>query len=282
MAQKPSIRKKSSTFKYFLTYSFIWIVAGAICTGASLDVRHSKFINDSQILREFSDIFTPWVADRGGRFTLDVNEDKFVLAKGDRRKEDIDNFIVQVNTGLLELPDITVDGLRLLLCHEMGHLLGEEPYRKIPAEYGSDADFIDKNGKPFFTCEGQADWWATNTCMKVLLNLQDEESLNKRAIDIHPKVTERCQKKFSSKKDQLICQLSAHAGLFFLQMGFKTKDFGIQFGFDFEAKERPRQTIDGEYPSRQCRLDTILAGAATPRGEEGRPACWYVPTSSSK
>ena len=54
--------------------------------------------------------------------------------------------------GTIRIEDFTLDAYAALVCHEMGHLIGGEPFQSIP-------------GAEWASAEGQADFFAASTCL---------------------------------------------------------------------------------------------------------------------
>lgn len=141
---------------------------------------------------------------------------------------------VEVYTGLLKSSRLTADALRMTICHEIGHLAGGVPRKNVPMDWEGP---IDENGMSFLSSEGQADYYAGMECFK--------------------KIT---------KDDSSVDRIS-QAGLKFLNLVY---DFPISI-------ETPDLSVTPElirdsYPGRQCRLDTIVAGAK----KLARPSCWFI------
>jgi hypothetical protein len=144
-----------------------------------------------------------------------------------------DSLIVEINTGVLKAPRLNPDALRMLVCHELGHLFGGDPKKDAPYEWEGPTG---PDGRSLLSAEGQADFFAGLECFRKLT-----------------------VKKVSSSR-------IAKAGLDFLNL---VKVFPIAINTQ-DLSVTPK-LIRNFYPSRQCRLDTIVLAA---RGES-RPDCWY-------
>lgn len=169
---------------------------------------------------------------------LNINQ-KIIILEGDLNKQE---------------PDV----LSLIMCHELGHAMGEYPRRPAPFDYDGP---VGADGNMVYASEGAADYYATNKCLKYLW--KDHLILPEK---IDPAVEAKCNTKFKNQNDAIVCKRSSMAALNYLnvkpwtQVSFQTPDPGVV-----------SKTITNEYPSRQCRLDTYLAGALN----ENRPLCWY-------
>ncbi len=174
-------------------------------------------------------------------------------------------FRITIEKGLIVARETTSDSFALILCHELGHAMGGAPYKKSKT--------IDNAGETVTTiswssAEGQADYFATSSCMRRYLEseynrdyLQDQK--------ISEDITARCSKNYNALEDQAICIRSALAIAPALQMINQNQS---ALSFATPDQTSVEATLLG-YPSLQCRMDTYLNGAT---GEE-RPSCWYLP-----
>jgi hypothetical protein len=128
--------------------------------------------------------------------------------------------------GMARAPYMNRDGLELILCHELGHHLGGPPY-KIKSTWAS--------------AEGQADYFATKSCLKELWK-EDSKKISIRSIVASQNVV------------KMIAEVS----------GDILPD--IQKPDLLRVKE-----TELDYPSLQCRLDTFVAGTF----DSSRPGCWF-------
>lgn len=76
-------------------------------------------------------------------------------------------FVIQVMGGMVSQPEMNADTLKLLLCHEIGHLLGGPPLKS-------------RNG--WSSTEGQADYYSAKYCARVLG--MDENSFLDAALNL--------------------------------------------------------------------------------------------------
>lgn len=187
--------------------------------------------------------------------------------------------------GFLTSPRLTPDAYRLALCHELGHLFGGAPRRPPPPEWDGP---VHKDGAMLLSNEGQADYFSTYVCFRRITQSEDHQrELNGQAVP--ERLVRSCRKAWGATPEALGCQRAGLAGLQFLQL---TREFPISFSTkDSHLSSR----MEHGYPSRQCRLDTILAGAVCRQesplvldetdgvkngcllGSGARPACWYRP-----
>lgn len=184
---------------------------------------------------------------------------------------------VVVNSGLLSSPRLSPDGLRMIICHELGHLFGGAPRKNVPMEWEGP---VAHDGMSFLSSEGQADYYAGLSCFKELVKLAEGD-------DIQPADASRVGSNLKAKcgEDQL-CLRGALAGVDFLNLNF---DFPISC--EVKDEEVTPVLIRDSYPGRQCRLDTIVNASAcndlqslsldfsdATKNEcesNRRPLCWY-------
>jgi hypothetical protein len=155
--------------------------------------------------------------------------------------------------GLARRPELTTDGWRTILCHEMGHFFGGEPL-----------------GRGGLAAEAQADYYATSVCLPRLWGdstFQDAPATEQNP-DLPAAIVESCDQWDTERA--AICRRSLRAAWTTLHMAANDRE---QPAPDFLTPDASvvDQTIT-RYPSVQCRLDTFVAGAL----DQERPACWYA------
>lgn len=174
------------------------------------------------------------------------------------------NMFVIINVGLLKSQRLTPDTLRMIACHEIGHLLAGDPRKNIPMDWTGP---IAPDGLSYLSSEGQADYFAARTCFPKLVLGQDHSNLI-NIEKVTPTLKSKCaQREHSTANDYHLCLRSSVAGYDFLRL---TYDFSISFD---TPDDRITASLERDtYPGRQCRLDTFVAGAL---GNAPRPACWF-------
>lgn len=179
-----------------------------------------------------------------------------VVASADRNTRAVR---VVIHEGLLRSPRLTADGFRMIVCHELGHIFGGDPRRPNPPEFEGP---YAPDGLSLLSAEGQADFFASKCFRRLVAG--DSHSLSVAASE---RARGRCERKWGVRtKDSFVCRRTIQGALEFLNLV-------MEFPISLEREDlsvAPR-TLLGEYPSRQCRLDTMVAAALD--GE--RPACWF-------
>lgn len=191
-------------------------------------------------------------------------------------------YILGLYGGLLTSPRLTYGTLAMTLCHELGHIFGGSPRRPPPPEWDGP---VDANGDLRLSAEGQADYYSTASCFRQLLKGEDHRDHLKDQV-ISPRLLEKCKESWPlHSENYFICLRAGLAALDFLNL---TKDFDISL--EREDTSEVTKTIRGSYPPRQCRLDTMVAGALCKADSPlywkdllspcvdnlgKRPACWF-------
>lgn len=191
---------------------------------------------------------------------------------------------VVIDRGLLSSMRLSEDGLRVVICHEIGHILSGAPRKSAPMDWDGP---LAPDGDSWMSSEGQSDYYANSICFRNIVQKQNHFLYLK---NVPASVVQLCNEAWGpSTKNSQICQRAALGGENFLKLTF---DFPISF--DTPSTEVTDKTIKDSYPSRQCRLDTLLAGAlcresfplkldlhdpskyncSNKIGQ--RPSCWYA------
>jgi hypothetical protein len=229
-----------------------------------------------QIIKEIKSIYI--TEDNLKQIKIESNwENSFTVAYSSHRDN---KWIIYVNGGMARATSMTPDAFRLLLCHEMGHLIGGAP-------------FASENR--WAAVEGQADYFASSKCMKRVLEHKD----NTTFLQTHPaplEIQAKCQQSYANINQQEICIRTSLAGEALISAFAYMLNKPNPSLLDHDSSVVNRTIID-DYPSIQCRLDTIIAGAtcdidpvgitsSTSAHQNGctaqngdriglRPACWF-------
>jgi hypothetical protein len=220
----------------------------------------------------------------GKPLSITIEENESISAAADHT---ITELKVIVHSGLLKSPRLTADGLRMIICHELGHLFGGSPRSHPPFEWDGP---VASDGMSLMSSEGQADYYAGLVCFKKLVRFSEQENIEKiEDPRIGPELKRKCYQVAGLEEDELaLCYRAALGGLDFLTV---THDFPISC--ETEDTSIAPDLIRDTYPPRQCRLDTIIRGASCPddfplaldfyqdetnscrMNYAERPLCWY-------
>jgi hypothetical protein len=189
-------------------------------------------------------------------------------------------YSLKIYGGLARYAPLTKDGFTLILCHEIGHLIGGAP-----------------TWKPFniSSSEGQADYFATLKCFR---RINKDEKITINAKQVHPLAIEKCRESFSDNTDYNLCLRSALAQESLNKTITKLADLKVEPDLQTPDPYVRMFILFNGYPSPQCRLDTMLAGSLCQNDSSElmekdlynkgtcfekngdtvglRPKCWYV------
>ena len=156
--------------------------------------------------------------------------------------------------------DLNQDARTLQVCHEIGHLLGGAPLK--PG---------DNSVIPTVSVEGQADYFATSYCLKRIW----KRNIGNSPYHFHSSL---CKAKYINPAEQNFCNRIAEASLslsLFNHHQSNLKDDALHAGYLSKKDLRlysGRPTLNNfedrvvtetvtSWPSPQCRLDSLMAGA---------------------
>lgn len=159
--------------------------------------------------------------------------------------------VIYLGGGSLKLPAYTTDIFTIILCHEIGHLIGGEPY-KSGHHYKS-------------SVEGQADYFAIGCARKVFQESGITPENNKLSEAKKTEISDFCKEYRPSLSTQSECQHLGEAAYSSLMLG---EDVGIDF--DFHEKSTLDETLNHR-PSQRCQLKTFFAAMVG----GPRPGCWF-------
>lgn len=254
--------------------------------GLLLVISTASFANSwkEQIIEDAKTIYTPLsITTFNKPLYFQTSESPTV---GGSAHHEVSHLAVVIDKGLLETSRLTPDGFRMIVCHELGHLFGGSPRRHAPPEWDGP---VAHDGLSLMTSEGQADYYASLVCFRKMLELESSESPRPDLERVGPRLKRKCQEEAGFKGLELeMCLRAALAGEDFLKVVF---DFPISCE-KFDDSITPHLIRD-MYPSRQCRLDTIVSGALCSEEQPfvldfnlmennscgqtyaERPGCWY-------
>lgn len=160
------------------------------------------------------------------------------------------HFVITLTGQVARFAHITKDAYAIVACHEMGHILGSSPRQT-------------KSIKLWSSVEGQADYWATNKCMwKYIANTQSNQTFSERKL---------CQEAFESTPQKIMgCNRIITAIESMVQYFNSLNHQTSMIALNKKDTSTVSKTLE-TYPSLQCRIDTLKAGAL----DQDKPKCWY-------
>jgi hypothetical protein len=194
-------------------------------------------VSYQKVLQTFKGVYGPLLREKAG-LELEVqidqeNPDYFGGASIEGHR-----FIVSLGNSLPAQPGMTAGAIAFALCHEAGHALGGAP-KKTSRE----------NKLSWASVEGQSDYYAASTCLPKLFSTKELQTANQSQAIVQ------------SGLDWMLTvyELIRFSGI--AAPSINTPDLSVA----------PTTVVT--YPTLQCRLDTIVAGA----GGQPRPPCWFRP-----
>ena len=195
--------------------------------------------------------------------------------------------------GLARRNEVTPDGFALVVCHELGHHFGGFAFK----------------GSAWAANEGQADYFATQSCARQIWKNQIQENAFYRN-EINQYEKQKCDVAWSSEADQNLCYRVVAGGQSLANL-LAALGNGKAPKFDTPDRSVVKKT-DDEHPAAQCRLDTyfngslctatfdpkIIPGRSDSKGQQSasaeaaaykyscsvksqatgaRPSCWFKP-----
>jgi hypothetical protein len=224
-----------------------------------------------EVINKFHDYWNPIIQEKYQKKLIFENSWEESRVNASATRDDDNNPVIRVNGGLARHPDITKNGLMMILCHELGHHLG-----------GAPKSFRGRSKKrSWSSAEGQADYFATTKCMaKMVIDNQ-----------IFPEPF-----KYSVKAcNNSLCRKIAPAALSVGNLFASLKGEWKKPSLDKKSKNQVYSTYY-LHPTPQCRLDTFIAGSLCTQDFEkdfddfdhkvgsciqdldpdaARPKCWF-------
>lgn len=181
---------------------------------------------------------------------------------------------LRVSPALMNSKQLSQDEWQMILCHEVGHILGGAPYTWVNQDDGGE-----------YSAEGQADYFAASKCLRTLWT---DKAQNTVAVSTLTKELVTKIKARGCLSNQCIRIVATANDL----LGALSPDESFAVDRRSEDKVTETQTFPVSSPA-QCRLDTMIAGAlcevdpaipfsssnqrdgACASGPGARPACWF-------
>ena len=221
----------------------------------------------NKVLDTFYELYAPRIEALGGTFVIerdwiDGSVNAFSWKGGTQ-------YGIEIPGGMSRYELINEEAFILVICHEMGHVLGGGPHR-----YGT-------------SFEGQSDYFSSLKCMREVLPLLPRKDIP---------VFEDCNEAFDNMDELQTCSHTLRGALALSSLYARVERI------PYPKIETPDPSVvsktDRRHPSAQCRLDTVVAGALCPADpsvdvsledpaqgacvrpefeKEARPKCWYRP-----
>jgi hypothetical protein len=163
-------------------------------------------------------------------------------------KEQLQVNLVDISGALARRPEISIEGLALIVCHEVGHAYGGKPEKRAPLFLAS--------------VEGQADYYGVGVCLKKVISKIEETYL----VEATSFMQDSCERASDSYNCLRLLKAGQSAANFLTSL----KEEPLA-SYETPDSTKVRRTLKS-YPDRvQCRLDTYYNAVF----EKERPRCWY-------
>ncbi|MCO4794607.1 MAG: hypothetical protein KC493_12885 [Bacteriovoracaceae bacterium] len=247
-------------------------------------------IEFDQVVKKALDIYSPIIKKKFKKKLIINGEWENDRVNAHATRDDYDNPVISLLGGMARHPEMTKDGLMLIICHELGHQFG-----------GAPKQFRGRSTRrSWSSAEGQADYFSATKCLPKMFQSTQETKL---AISLSDESAyEEARKKC---KDD-ICVRIVLSGLSVGRV-FASLRSGWEIPKISNLDSYKVSMTEYKHPKPQCRLDTYISGAncendrdkdfdnvdpkigACFRAENGyddtngaRPRCWYHPQSYFK
>lgn len=188
------------------------------------------------VINKFYNFWSPILEQKYNKKLIFDNDWEAARVNASTTRDENHNPIIKINGGLARHPEITKNGLLMILCHELGHHLG-----------GAPKSFRGRSQKrSWSSAEGQADYFATTKCMaKMFMHNQIFPELNKFEV-------KSCQ--------NILCLKMASAALSVGNLFASLKGEWKRPSLNQRSQTNVHSTYYS-HPNPQCRVDTFIAGS---------------------
>ncbi len=235
----------SATSLLFSLPSFAFEASTECIPPNSLHISQNSLNQTGITLEEFEllldkveNIYAPIFTDLGAKLKINRRwDDNAVDASAMRFGT---TWVVNMYGGLARHPQMDVEGLTLIACHEIGHHVGGFPR----AHWASG--------------EGQSDYYGSLKCLRKVWAKDDNVAIVSK-LDVPASVSQKCLSQFKTKTKVALCVRSSMASLSMANVLAKLRGDGDPH-FETPSTTVVSSIEHGHTPS-QCRLDSTYAGS---------------------
>lgn len=244
---------------------------------SSVNTDSSKENDFHLVVRKVEDTYKSTFVKKSLRLVIRKNwEDWVAKAEMDYSKKQA---IIYIGGGHLREAEIDKDAFTIIMCHEIGHLIGGYPLHENDSR----------------SVEGQADYFATSKCIKRIWR-NDLENIKAAEFLLPNAIKTECSNQYTGDS-YYICLRTMKAAEKLGAYFNKNDDRGAFRSLDMPDKRNLGYTWPGASFS-QCRVDTFVQGAlcnvnphelmspeneldgacSTKKGNSigSRPKCWFL------
>ncbi len=206
------------------------------------------------LIAVITELYFTDVEKKGHHLAWDFNWEQPYIGAGSYPPNEF--FRIMLWGGFVRAPQVSIESLALILCHELGHLLGGPPYLTLDASEGN-----------LISAEGQADFFAAQSCLPRLIKDQR----------VHFRPTSHAFALQFCSADETCEKILETAQDFAVILHSYFDRFNTQANIEQSSAEIASTTLIMSYPSDQCRIDTYKAAALCQirQAQCVRPRCWF-------
>lgn len=239
-----------------------------------------------EITEEFKLLFEPEVLALGGNLEVEFDMENGTANAHATREGDIWKIVFM--GGMIRNKRLNGDIYTAILCHELGHHLAGAPLK-----------FPDSPENAWISAEGQADYFATNICLKKMYQYKDNAAYlaQNPASDF---IKTACKNKDVNHYDLCLRNsiIAEQTGVFIAKLNRRGMGGRKPIPKIDKFDQTVRTTTFTTHPKPQCRMDTYFQGALCEQFYIGeltkpncsnlyedsffgaRPRCWYAPVNT--
>ncbi len=225
----------------------------------SSNVTEAEF---NAMLARVQSVYAPIVQQLGGRLSIEGKwGDSTVNAQATQMGG---TWRVQIFGGLARRPEVAIDAVELVTCHELGHhLAGFSFVSSTPIPIPIPIP-IPGLGDQWAANEGQSDYWSSQVCARKLWAA--DKAKNAKFRDTAPEIVRtRCETVFRDVDDQNLCMRVNAAGMQLATLLGALRETPTVPSYETPDTSEVAKTND-RHPAAQCRLDTYVAGSLCTAG----------------
>lgn len=251
--------------KIYATGMFVgmFLLASQWASATTMPLNHLDLQDNPRVLYNISPVmfrqlidqvvttFSPVVRAHGGDLRVNYLWDNRTVNASAQRTGN--QWILNMYGGLARRKEITPDGFSMVVCHELGHHLGGYPFKRTVYE-----------GNAWAADEGQADYFATQTCARAIWG-RDYQANAAHRYTVDPVAKAACDHSYQYQVQRDLCYRTADAGQSLANLLNMLEDATrpVVYGKASNAVRVPETFPD--HPAAQCRLETFLNGAICTR-----------------
>lgn len=227
------------------------------------NISESQFF---EIVSELQKLYSPIIAQFGGKLSIQADWKKDAIVA--QATQMFGTWVVQISGGLARRPELSADGLSLIICHELGHHVGGFPYKyALPTQFSipRPSDLPGGIENIWAGAEGQADYYSTQVCAKKLWAKSPD--LNATFRDkVDPFGKEKCDLAYHTDSERNICYRSV-TGLQTIMATLAALMQKPMPHLDTPDTSEAKTTFT-DHPGPQCRMDTVFEGSICPAAHD--------------